>query len=436
MQGNLKQIQLPEVLQFISMGKSTGLLSIRGQNETDTTLTIRRGKIINSSALERQRRLGDILVHRGILKRSVLTQVLALQRTAESDKRLGQILAERDIVPDSTIREVLRLQLEEEIWNLFGLEEGEFRFETIEDERIGEATLHMDIEPLLLEGTRRQDEWRKIARLLPSDRLVPAMRADFVANTEDDRFRVPPVEWRVLAQINGQFPIRAVINRSGLGRFEVYQILATLLNRNVIEIKKEDVADPSHATQQLPPQAGAATGAPPSTSVRGVGGFLSRLTGAGKTTERQEVLSFVTPLGSIAYFINRMVEGFFTMREMKPQGDDQRIAEMIWPDLLVSCCKADVIRISGNTVNTDYVEKFIKMFEFGEATRDVYEDGVEALSQLLDAMYRVFSNRVGERNASKLIRDLLGDIGPRVTHTYNPEFRLDERVQHVLRLAA
>ncbi|MEO8376633.1 MAG: DUF4388 domain-containing protein [Candidatus Sumerlaeota bacterium] len=434
MQGNLKQIQLPEVLQFISMGKSTGLLTIHDHENNDTTLTIRRGKIINSSALERQRRLGDLLVHRGILKRSVLTQVLALQRTAESDKRLGQILAERDIVPDETIRDVLRLQLEEEIWNLFGLEEGEFRFETIDDDRIGEASLHMDIEPLLLEGTRRQDEWRKIARVLSSDRLVPAVRAGFVANGDDDRFRVHPTEWRVLAQINGIFPIRAIINRSGLGRFEVYQILAGLLNRNVIEIKKEDAADASRSAQ-LPATLSSATA--PSTSMRGVGGFLSRLTGAGgKGSERQEILAFTTPLGSIAYFINRMSEGFFGLREMKPQGDDNRVAEMIWPDLLVSYCKADMIKVSGNQVNADYIEKFIKMFEFNEATRDCYEDGVEALAQLLDAIYRVFAGRVGERAASKLIRDLLEDIGPRVTHTYNPEFRLDERVQNVLRLAA
>ena len=41
-------------------------------------------------------------------------------------KRLGEILIERDIITEAQIREVLRLQLEEEIWNLFALDEGEF----------------------------------------------------------------------------------------------------------------------------------------------------------------------------------------------------------------------------------------------------------------------------------------------------------------------
>ncbi len=436
MQGNLKQIQLPEVLQFISMGKSTGLLTIKDRAGVETTLTIRRGKIINSSALERQRRLGDLLVHRGILKRSTLTQVLAIQRTAESDKRLGQILAEREIVPDETIKEVLRLQLEEEIWNLFGLEEGEFRFETIEEERLGDATLHMDIEPLLLEGTRRQDEWRKIARLLPSDRMVPALSPAVISQTDDEKIRVHPAEWRVLAQINGLFPIRAIINRSGMGRFEVYQILAGFLSRDLIVIKKEDAANsdekPGAASAPAP------TAMPATASARGVGGFLSRLTGGGGggKQERAEILAFATPVGSLAYFINRMAESFVQMREFKGQPGDNRLAEMFWPDLLVSFCKADMLSVHNNVVNADYFEKFVRMFEYSEATHDCYEDSIEALCQLLDALYRVFAQRVGDRPAVKAVRELLEDIAPRVSHSYNPEFRLDERIQHVLRIAA
>jgi hypothetical protein len=436
MQGNLKQIQLPEVLQFISMGKSTGLLTIKDRAGVETTLTIRRGKIINSSALERQRRLGDLLVHRGILKRSTLTQVLAIQRTAESDKRLGQILAEREIVPDETIKEVLRLQLEEEIWNLFGLEEGEFRFETIEEERLGDATLHMDIEPLLLEGTRRQDEWRKIARLLPSDRMVPALSPAVINQTDDEKIRVHPAEWRVLAQINGLFPIRAIINRSGMGRFEVYQILAGFLSRDLIVIKKEDAAN----SDEKPGAASAAAPAamPATASARGVGGFLSRLTGGGGggKQERAEILAFATPVGSLAYFINRMAETFTQMREFKGQPGDNRLAEMFWPDLLVSFCKADMLSVRNNVVNADYFEKFVRMFEYSEATHDCYEDSIEALCQLLDALYRVFAQRVGDRPAVKAVRELLEDIAPRVSHSYNPEFRLDERIQHVLRIAA
>jgi len=229
MQGNLKQIQLPEVLQFISMGKSSGKLTVSTRDSVETTLMIKSGKIINSTALERQRRLGDLLVHRGILRRSVLSQVLSLQRTVESDKRLGQILIDREIVSANTIRDVLKLQLEEEIWNLFGLDDGEFRFEQVDEDKLGDANLQIDIEPLLLEGTRRQDEWRKLVRLLPSDKMIP------IANLPKDRdkkFKPTPAEWKVLAQLNGRFNIRAIVNRAGMGRFEVYQILAEFIRRD------------------------------------------------------------------------------------------------------------------------------------------------------------------------------------------------------------
>lgn len=436
MQGNLKQIQLPEVLQFISMGKSSGLLSIRDKNGLETTLTIRKGKIINSSALERQRRLGDLLVHRGILKRSVLGQLLSLQRTVESDKRLGEILVERDVVSQDTIREVLRLQLEEEIWNLFGLEEGDFHFETAEDEKLGEATLQMDIEPLLLEGTRRQDEWRKIARLLPNDRMVATISLSPLEAEPEDRLRLKPAEWKVLAQINGTFPIRAIINRSGMGRFEVCQILSSFIQRNIITIREDNPEKVAASSSAINTPVGAALAG--SSKGGGVGSFFSRLTGgtAIKREERGDRLSFVSPIGSLTHFINQMTEHFLALREMRVQPGDQLLAETIWPELLVSFPKADPIQVRRNTVNCEKLEKFLKLFEFSEATQDCYEDSVEALCQLLDALYKSFASRVGEKNAARSVRELLDDIGPRVAHTYSPEFKLNERVQSVLRFAA
>src|SRR5690606_29398230 len=120
----------------------------------------------------RRRRIGDLLVNRGLLKRSELSRLLTVQRTVESDKRLGQILVERDIISEDTIRETLRLQLEEEIWNLFAWKDGEFFFENVPSNQLGDEIVTIEIEPLILEGTRRNDEWQKIVAIIPNDRLI------------------------------------------------------------------------------------------------------------------------------------------------------------------------------------------------------------------------------------------------------------------------
>ncbi|MBI1292629.1 DUF4388 domain-containing protein [bacterium] len=431
MQGNLKQIQLPEVLQFISMGKSTGLLTVKDGAGLETTLMIKSGRIINSSALERQRRLGDLLVHRGILKRSVLAQVLALQRTVESDKRLGQILVERDIIQEAQIREVLRLQLEEEIWNLFGIEEGEFRFEQVPDDKLGEASVQIDIEPLLLEGTRRQDEWRRIVRVLPSDRLVPAVKAP--AGDGASKMKLDPREWKVLAQINGKFPIRAVVNRAAMGRFEVYQIITVLMQRGVVYILDEKLSQNGAAAEATSkPAVAAPSAAKPAGGVTGLFSIFS----SGKSKEdKNERVSCVSPIGVAAWMANKLLDSYLSARELKPQPGDGALLPPMWKDLLISYPRADIISIENNHVSAERMETYIKLFEFGEATQDSYEDCLEALLQLTNGLYRVFSQRIGEKNAARIAREVL-DEAARVPHQFAPEVKIADRAQSILRLQA
>jgi hypothetical protein len=430
MQGNLKQIQLPEVLQFISMGKSTGLLTVKDAGGLETTLMIKSGRIINSSALERQRRLGDLLVHRGILKRSVLAQVLALQRTVESDKRLGQILVERDIIQESQIREVLRLQLEEEIWNLFGIEEGEFRFEQVPDEKLGEASVQIDIEPLLLEGTRRQDEWRRIVRVLPSDRLVPAVK-QFVGE-QGAKVKLDPREWKVLAQINGKFPIRAVVNRSAMGRFEVYQIITVLMQKGIVYVLDEKLQNANGATPDAPVKAVQA--AAPAAKSGGVGGLFSMFTSKAKD-EKTERQTFVSPVGVAAWMCNKLLDTYLSVRELKPQPGDAQLLPSMWKDLLIGYPRADVVIIEHNHVNADRMEAYIKLFDFNEATQDSFEDCIEALLQLTNGLYRLFSQRIGEKAAARIAREVL-DEAARSPHQFAPEVKIADRAQSILRLQA
>lgn len=433
MQGNLKQIALPEVLQFISMGKSSGKLRVRDPQGNDTTLMIRAGRIINSSALERQRRLGDLLVHRGFLKRSVLARALQVQRTVDPDKKIGEILIERDLIDEGQIREVLRLQLEEEIWNLFALDEGEFAFTQVDDDELGENTVQIDIEPLLLEGSRRQDEWQRIMRLFPNDRLVVGVKAP--APEEGGFPRLSPPEWRVFSQINGRFPICALVNRASMGRFEVYRILADLHEQGLIVIKSEE----NIAQEVLQQITDLERDTQPNAANKGsVSGFLSRLRAVGgKRDSAASTLDFVSPIGAVSHIINRMVEAFQAQREVaSATGTGRTLIEQLWTDLLVSFAKADMVVVTKHRVNTDRLEEFIRLFEFSDPVLDCYEDSIEALLQLMDGLYRIYSQRVGDRTANRLVREILEDAVPKSRYLYVQEFKLDERIQMMLRLPA
>jgi hypothetical protein len=435
MQGNLKQIQLPEVLQFISMGKSSGRLTVRDKAGNETALVISQGRIINSTAFERQRRLGDLLIHRGFLKRSDLTKVLNLQRTAEPNKKLGQLLVEHDFIRESQIRDVLRVQLEEEIWNLFGLEEGEFRFDTISERDLGDTLVTIEIDPLLLEGTRRQDEWRKIVRLLPSDRLVPAIKP----RPPGEKFpRFSPLQWRVLAQINGRFPIRAIINRSGLGRFEVYQVIADLVEDGILHIiKDEEQAKLKAAMLETNDEVVEVNGTPLAAQTPGgISSFLSRLTGGTRRDERREKIEFETPIGLLAHIANRIVDQMLATRTDAP-ANEGTVLEKLWREMLISFPKCDLITVEKTRLRVDLLEDFLEKFEMSDATLDTMEESIEALVTLIDGLFRLASTRLGEKAAVRIFKEIVDDVAPRVVvRSGGDNFRLTERLGAILKVGA
>lgn len=103
LEGSLKAFSLPEVLQFLSMQKMSGHLHL-DQPTYSIVLTIKGGRIVNSSTLQRSRKLGEMLVQRSLLKRRDLEEVLSVQKTIENDRRLGELLVERGLITEPDLR--------------------------------------------------------------------------------------------------------------------------------------------------------------------------------------------------------------------------------------------------------------------------------------------------------------------------------------------
>ncbi len=435
MQGNLTQTPLPEVLQFISMANNSGVLTIRDRQGGETKLTITKGRVINSSTLDRRRRLGELLVQRGLIRRSELAHLLNLQRTVESDKRLGQLLAERDMVPREVVEEVLRAQVEEEIWGLFGLAEGDFHYEIVDDKEVGEPQVEIHMGPLLIEGTRRQDEWRSITKLLPHDQLVIGLTEKGLELAEmEDPPKFTLQQWRVLAQVNGRFSIRAIVNRSQVGSFHVFQILRDSLEEGFVEVRPHPAATEGEPVNQVAARSSAGGGN--QLLGRGVSGIFSRFAGGAKKNGGHEALEFVSPVGSLAHLVTRAAEKLLPAVDSPEAQNGEPVLETLWAEILPQFTRADLVYVEGNTVRVDAVEHFFQYFEFGNAVIMTYEDCLEALLHLLDAAYRLGSNRNGEKAAVRVMRELLDEIVPRVRHTYASDFKFGEQVQSVLRLAA
>src|SRR5712692_8833317 len=109
---------------------------------------------------------------------------------------------------------------EEAVYTLAIWSQGEFKFEP------GVATQQRTISKsntnLLMEAARRLDEWRVLAKKVPSMDLVPEF---VVQEAREGQINLNTSEWLILSKIDGQRSVKAIAAASGLSVFDAAKML-------------------------------------------------------------------------------------------------------------------------------------------------------------------------------------------------------------------
>jgi tetratricopeptide (TPR) repeat protein/outer membrane protein assembly factor BamB len=176
-------------------------------------------------------RIGDVLLEHERITEFQLKH--ALERQAESKVRLGEILVELGLVTPDEIESAIRTQAEEEIFEIFSLKEGEFRFaerELAEQEYRPDPAAPdnaFDVGWLVGEVARRVDEWQRLAEDFKGDTDVfvmpPESRTASLAALPDGAPK------RLAEMLNGTNTIGDLVHRLLLPRYKIYRTLAELM---------------------------------------------------------------------------------------------------------------------------------------------------------------------------------------------------------------
>lgn len=222
--GSLKEASLPDVLQLLALGQKTGCLSLTDRANLGY-IYFEQGRITHASIVNRRDRLGDMLLNSGRITKEQLDAAVERQ-ASDRDKRLGAILVELGALDRAELERYMRVQVEEAIYYLFTWQRGSFQFEV--DDRPDESEFSLSINPesLLLEGARRIDEWGLIEKKIPSFDLVFSLDAERlqaagVALTDAQR--------AILSLVDGTHDVASIVERTGLGEFEVGKALYGLV---------------------------------------------------------------------------------------------------------------------------------------------------------------------------------------------------------------
>ena len=177
-QGSLRELPLPDIIQLVAVSQKSGVFSIE-DNDCHGKIFLHRGQIV--------------------------------------DAAVGELRGEEAVYELS-------------IWS-----NGRFQFD--QDDSIGDdsATIHKSNTNLLMEAARRKDEWRILAKKIPSTRMVPHLRG---SATDGRSFN--PREDVVVAETDGQRSIEAIGLKLAESPFEIAKIIYGLVTSGVVELRRAD----------------------------------------------------------------------------------------------------------------------------------------------------------------------------------------------------
>src|SRR2546430_6629559 len=140
LEGTLKDFSLADIFQLIGLQRKTGVLTLRGSDDT-VTVTFLDGKVVGADSLSKrlENRLGTVMLKSGVLTQDQLNRALEIQK--ETLQRLGFILTHYGIISAEALKHAIQLQLMQIVYRLFRWKDGDYHFsqETTrsEERRVG-----------------------------------------------------------------------------------------------------------------------------------------------------------------------------------------------------------------------------------------------------------------------------------------------------------
>lgn len=254
LKGNLQDFSATQLLHLINLARKTGILAVETPQD-QARFYFREGKLIYASLDGQDDRLVSILQRAGKITEE-LARTIRARSDIKDDRELGVLLSNAGYVTQKDIVDSVRNHVLEVVYKLFTWPEGTFRFEPSVLPVEGRITVSIDLENVIMEGSRRLREWERLQEELPN--LNMALR---FTDRPDARLRTINLtveEWRVVSFINPRNTIRQIAQYNHMSDFQIRRIVYGLLQAGLVELVPVEGAE-----VKPPPGVPAPAGVPP-----------------------------------------------------------------------------------------------------------------------------------------------------------------------------
>lgn len=249
LKGNLRDVSLNQLLNLIHLARKTGTLTVQKESGAGTVrLFFREGKLIYSTLDGQDTRLTDMMVRVGKI---TIDQANLVQSHTHvgTDKEMGLLMMQNNILNQNDIVQGVKRFLLDTVYQLLTWPGGAFRFDANQLPPEERVTVPVGLEQVIMEGTRRAQEWEQLRGDLP-DLNVPLKFSDNPdANLRNINLNVD--QWKVISFINSKNTIRQIADYLRFDEFQIRRLVSGLQTAGLVDIV--DVPRPPPAPAPMAP---------------------------------------------------------------------------------------------------------------------------------------------------------------------------------------
>jgi len=233
LRGNLRDFTITQLLNLINLAHKTGTLVIDGPSE-QAYVSFREGKLAYARVGQEDGTLATVL-HRA--NRLTVNQYRAIVERAGkiNDKELGLLLINAGYLSQEDILSNLQGYFTDVVRRLFTWVEGFFRFEAEMMPPPDRINVRIDLENIIIEGSRQLREWEQLQDEIPSLEMALKFTDRPLKNVN-----LSVEEWRVVSYINPKNTRKQIAQTNKMNDIEIRRIVYGLLQAGLVEIVRPE----------------------------------------------------------------------------------------------------------------------------------------------------------------------------------------------------
>ncbi len=232
LKGNLRDFTITQLLNLVNLAKKTGTLVVEGPGEI-AHVSFREGKLAYAMLGQEDNSLASVLQRNNKIS-TAQYRILKERASRMSDKELGLLLINAGYVSQDDILSSLQQYSLGVVRRLFSWMEGFFRFDTDTLPPNDRISVRLDLENLIIEGSRQMREWEQLQEEIPS--LDMALKFTDRPGTNLRNINLSVEEWRVVSYVNPKNSIRQIARTTKMNDHEIRRVVYGLLQAGLVEI--------------------------------------------------------------------------------------------------------------------------------------------------------------------------------------------------------